>query len=144
MIATTMQEKLAETLKKAGYSLTVPRKALFSALQSGTPRTMRELTFDLASIMDRASIYRTIDLFEELGIVVRVQQGWKYKIELSDIFSPHHHHITCINCNKIVSFDEPEGFESMVNALATSNGFVPKSHNLEISGLCPACQATQR
>ena len=101
---------------------------------------MRELTLDLASVMDRASIYRTIDLFEQLGIVSRVQQGWKYKIELSDSFSPHHHHITCIKCSKIISFDEPDGINDMLDLIAKDNGFVQKRHSLEIEGICTDCR----
>lgn len=134
------QDKLSETLKQSGYSLTKPRQALFSALQAGKPRSMRELTLDLASVMDRASIYRTIDLFEQLGIVSRVQQGWKYKIELSDSFSPHHHHITCIKCSKIISFDEPDGINDMLDLIAKDNGFVQKRHSLEIEGICTDCR----
>ena len=134
-----MQEKLSETLKKHGYSLTKPRQALFSSLQSGTPRTMRELTLDLSSVMDRASIYRAVALFEELGIVVRVQQGWKYKIELSDIFSPHHHHITCIKCGKVISFDEPDGLHEILTQITTAAGYTNENHSLEISGTCSEC-----
>ncbi len=139
-----MQEKLAETLKEHGYSLTKPRQAVFGALQAGIPRSMRELTLDLASVIDRASIYRTVALFESLGIVVRVQQGWKYKIELSDIFSPHHHHITCVVCHKSVNFHESETFETLINTIATESGFVPRSHSLEIFGLCPECSQSTK
>jgi len=135
-----MNEKLASTLKSRGYSLTKPRQAFFSALQSGTPRTMHELSMDLSSVMDRASIYRTVELFEELGIVVRVQQGWKYRIELSDQFSPHHHHITCLNCGRVLSFDEPAGLDRLLNEIAIKCGFTNKYHSLEISGLCPECR----
>ncbi len=135
-----MGNKLEETLKKHGYSLTKPRQALFSALQSGKPRSMSELVMDLSSVMNRASIYRTVSLFEELGIVVRVQQGWKYKLELSDIFSPHHHHITCLNCGRIVSFNEPEGMDELLDQIAVGSGFTNKYHSLEISGICPLCR----
>lgn len=135
-----MQDTLTDVLKRNGYSLTKPRQALFSALQSGVPRTMRELTFDLESVMDRASIYRTVDLFESLGIVVRVQQGWKYKIELSDIFSPHHHHITCTVCSRVVSFDEPDGLDQILDQIAIGSGFTNDNHSLEISGVCAQCR----
>lgn len=135
-----MQDKLITTLKNNGYSLTKTRQALFSALLSGKPRTMRELTLDLASVMDRASIYRTVALFEELGIVVRVQQGWKYKVELSDKFSPHHHHLNCTQCGKILSFNEPAGFEKIINNLAEAHLFHLSGHTLELQGLCHNCQ----
>ena len=134
-----MNEQLASTLKQAGYSVTKPRQAVFSALQSGKPRGMRELTLDLSSVIDRASIYRTVELFEKLGVVVRVQSGWKYKIELSDAFLPHHHHLTCTGCGKIISFDEPNGLEDVLQTIALEHGFAAKDHSLEISGLCSDC-----
>lgn len=135
-----MQDELAKTLKAHGYSLTKPRQAVFSALQAGVPRSMRELILDLASVIDRASIYRTVSLFEELGIVVRVQQGWKYKIELSDKFSPHHHHLVCTVCGRVVSFTEPADFENTINEIAAKGGFTAQNHSLEISGICARCR----
>lgn len=135
-----MDAKLTETLKSAGHSLTKPRQAVFSALQAGKPRTMRELTLDLASVIDRASIYRTVDLFEKLGIVKRVQTGWKWRVELSDQFTPHHHHLTCNTCGSVVSFDEPPGFETLLNSIAAKHGFVADDHSLEINGVCSECR----
>lgn len=135
-----MHEKLAETLKNAGYSLTRPRRAVFVALQSGRPHTMRELADGLKNMVDRASVYRTVALFEQLGIVVRLQQGWKYKIELSDQFAPHHHHLTCLGCGRIISFDEPAGFDELMAALSLQHGFTPESHTLEINGYCQQCR----
>ncbi len=135
-----MLEQLQIELKNAGYSLTRPRLTVFSALQGTKPKTMHELIQSLDGVIDRASVYRTVGLYEELGIVNRIQHGWKYRVELSDAFTPHHHHLTCQNCQRVVSFDEPEGFERLVNAIASSNNFVPKTHNLEIYGLCPDCR----
>lgn len=136
-----MDENFIRTLKEAGFSVTKPREIVFSALRAGKPRSMRELTLDLSSVIDRASIYRTVDLFEKLGIVVRVTSGWKYKIELSDAFLPHHHHLTCTSCGRIVSFDEPVALDRLISTAAAEHGFVPKDHSLEITGLCPQCQA---
>lgn len=40
--------------------------------------------YDLAKgHLDRASLYRIITVFERIGIVRRINIGWKYKIELS-------------------------------------------------------------
>lgn len=135
-----MDEKFARALKASGYSITKPREIVFSALRAGKPRSMRELTLDLSSVIDRASIYRTVELFEKLGIVVRVQIGWKYKIELSDEFLPHHHHLTCVRCGRSVSFDEPRVLEELLAHITVQNGFTNENHSLEISGLCPECQ----
>lgn len=135
-----MIEELRAELKKSGYSLTKPRLTVFSDLQGTKPKTMRELVNSLEDVMDRASIYRTVALYEKLGIVNRIQHGWKYKIELSDAYTPHHHHLTCTGCQRVISFDEPEGFDGMASSITVSNGFIPSGHNLELYGLCPECQ----
>lgn len=135
-----MMDKLEEKLRKAGYSLTRPRLTVFGALQTPKPKTMRELVVSVSGVIDRASVYRTVALFEKLGIVSRIQHGWKYRFELSDTFTPHHHHLTCRNCRRVISFAEPEGFEAIIIQLATENNFTPEQHSLEISGLCAPCR----
>lgn len=135
-----MLDQLQKVLKEAGYSMTRPRLTVFSALQGKKPKTMRELVDSLQGVIDRASIYRTIALFEKLGIVNRIQHGWKYRLELADTFTPHHHHITCSRCQRIVSFHESHTFEALINTLAEDQGFIPRSHTLEIYGLCANCQ----
>ncbi|MFZ1323588.1 MAG: Fur family transcriptional regulator [Candidatus Saccharimonadales bacterium] len=139
-----MIDKLQTELKLAGYSLTRPRLTVFSALQGTKPRTMRELVDSLEGIIDRASVYRTVSLYEELGIVTRIQYGWKYRLELSDAFTPHHHHLTCQQCQRVISFDEPDGLDGMLAQIAAENKYIPLSHNLEIFGLCAHCQAARR
>jgi Fur family ferric uptake transcriptional regulator len=134
-----MIEQLKVQLRDAGYSLTKPRLTVFSALQGKKPKTMHELVASLDNVIDRASVYRTVTLFESLGIINRIQHGWKYRIELTDAYTPHHHHITCSVCNRMVSFHESEVFEELINAAALDQGFVPKSHSLEIVGLCQKC-----
>ena len=137
----TVKTTLALHLSDAGHSLTTPRRLVFDALEAHGPLTMNELTRRLSGQADRSSIYRTAALFEKLGIIQRVQQGWKYKLELTDTFLPHHHHLTCLNCNQIISFDEPEHLDELLLDIANRHGFLPKNHTLEIEGLCPACRA---
>jgi Fur family ferric uptake transcriptional regulator len=89
--------------------------------------------------IDRASVYRTVALFERLGILHRLQIGWKYKLELTDAFSHHHHHLTCIRCGRIISFDESDELKSELSRIAKSNNFEMQGHQLEIQGLCQEC-----
>src|SRR2546421_5552224 len=103
---------------------------------------MRELVAACNGQVDRASIYRTIALFERLGIVQRLQIGWKYKLELSDAFHHHHHHLTCSNCGKVIPFEEDTALEKRLHVLANSKNFTMQGHQLEIQGLCQNCAAT--
>lgn len=96
--------------------------------------------YDLAKgQLDRASLYRIITVFEELGIVQRINIGWKYKIELSDKFAEHHHHLTCLKCHKVIPINEHE-LESFISNLAGSHEFKPVEHQIELQGYCKDCQ----
>jgi len=137
----SIYETLYRTLKEHGYSLTKPRQAVFEALVDTEPQSMAEIIEATQGLLDRASVYRIIALFERLGIVNRIQMGWKYKLELSDSFSYHHHHATCLRCGRIVTLPENNDLEQKIQILALINGFIIKDHQLEIRGLCPKCQA---
>lgn len=100
---------------------------------------MRELTLACRGKLDRASLYRTIGLFEKLGVVQRIYIGWKYKVELSDIFTHHHHHISCTHCGRIVAITEEDDIEQLISNLAAKHGFTAQQHQLEIRGLCKTC-----
>lgn len=127
-------------MKNNGYSLTQARIHVFEALHDEEPLSMAELQLKLDQMIDRASLYRTIALFEKLGIVQRLQIGWKYKIELADDFNFHHHHITCKNCNMTLPVREDLTLEASIKSLAVEYGFTEITHQLEIHGLCPKCQ----
>ena len=128
----------ADLLKKHGCSLTSPRQSLFEVLQNHNACTIAELT-SLLKDYDRATVYRTVDLFERLGVINRLQLGWKYKLELSDVFHHHHHHLTCTNCGKVIILKEDKTIEERIKLLSSARDFKPMDHQLEIRGLCQAC-----
>lgn len=132
-------DSLRTTLKRHGQSLTAGRRAVFGVLQHAEPQTMHDIIAACAGKADRASVYRTISLFEQLGIVQRLQMGWKYRIELTDAFSHHHHHLTCTVCGTVTPLPEDDALESQLRRLADSNGFTAESHQLEIRGRCRSC-----
>lgn len=133
-------EQFKKTLKARGQSLTRTRLAVFTALQDKEPQTMREVVKACEGQVDRASVYRTISLFEGLGIVQRLQIGWKYKLELSDAFHHHHHHLTCLKCGRTIPLPEDRQLEARLHMLSRSQNFIMKGHQLEIQGLCADCR----
>lgn len=134
------EELFHKTLRNSRYSVTEARKLVFEALEHEEPLSMAELLIKIDGLVDRASLYRTIALFEKLGIVQRLQIGWKYKLELADDFSFHHHHITCRVCGLTLPVREDLTLEASIRNLAMEYGFTDSRHQLEIHGLCPRCQ----
>src|ERR1044071_1920166 len=102
-MSTLEPELLKGILAQHGYSTTKPRRAVFEALLAAhNPKTITQLVKELPDI-DKVSVYRTLDVFSKIGITHQVWNGFKSKVELSEAFSPHHHHFTCINCGKVIT-----------------------------------------
>lgn len=137
-------KSLSEKLHTAGYSITKARELVFVALEGQEPLSMAELVKRVDKNVDRASVYRTIKLFERLGIIQKLQIGWKYKLELSDEFHDHHHHIACIKCGSIVAVEENPQLEAAITILAKQSGFSVLTHQFELRGICKDCQQARK
>lgn len=129
-------------LQKNNSSITKARVNLFQLLLNSHPLSMSEIINQVKS-SDRASVYRNIDLFQKLGIINRVNIGWKYKLELSDKFVAHHHHLNCLSCNQSISINEHEPIEKLVQTITQKLKFTPQNHHFEIDGLCLDCTKKQ-
>jgi Fur family ferric uptake transcriptional regulator len=129
-------------LQENGYSVTQVRSLIFELLlRAHEPWPMHRLIEEVKGNADRVSVYRTVELFEKLAIAQRINVGWKYKIELSETFLDHHHHMTCLKCGRVVTVKDEPQFEVMIERLARTTGFTVTSHQLEMQGYCTSCQA---
>lgn len=86
-----------------------------------------------------ATVYRVINLFEEMGIVSAIAiQGIDSKVyELN--LKAHHDHLICIKCNTIIEFVDKE-IETLQEQVAKSRGFQLQSHNMMMYGICKECK----
>jgi Fur family ferric uptake transcriptional regulator len=131
---------LSDILKRNGRSTTKPRQLVFNLLEDQEPQSMHDIYVKAEGKIDRASLYRIIRIFEQTGIAQRVYIGWKYKIELTDIFSHHHHHISCLGCHKLIAIHEDEKIEKLIANIAKKHHVLATSHQLEVQGYCINCQ----
>jgi Fur family ferric uptake transcriptional regulator len=131
---------LHSVLQAHNKRVTSARISVYEALQGKEPLTMKELVALCEQRTDRASVYRTVELFEELAVVQRLQIGWKYKLELGHNFSYHHHHCTCQQCGRIIPLSENEQLELGLQQLADELHFKMLDHQVEIRGACADCQ----
>jgi Fur family ferric uptake transcriptional regulator len=137
----TAAQQFMSMLKTSGQSVTKSRVAIFEALLGQEPMSMHDLVGKVSGV-DRASVYRAVELFEHLGIIQRLHTGWKYKLELSDKFNDHHHHLTCTQCGKTTAMNEGE-LEMIIRKIAAHHAFQPLSHQIEVQGLCAECRAAR-
>ncbi len=138
-----MEKQFVDLLAKNMYRITMPRRQVFDVLKkSSRPLSIVELTTELSTIVDAASVYRTIDLFTKLGITTVVTHGWKQRYELAAPFRPHHHHLVCSSCGKATEIHSKK-IESLIATISVEEGFMPLNHMFEITGLCRQCKAKQ-
>jgi Fe2+ or Zn2+ uptake regulation protein len=127
-------ENLVNVLRESGAKLTFPRKLIIENLQSESkPLTLKEI-HNLCNKIDFASVYRSIKLFEELGIVEEIVFADK-KIRYKIVSSIHQHHIICSECGEIKELPI-----CLLSEIKKLTNYKITKHTLEFLGLCPACQ----
>lgn len=131
---------LRKILDEHHFKLTKPRLIVFRQLLHKEPLTITQIIDQTSHLINRVSVYRVVELYEALNIVRRVNIGWRYKVELSEIFSGHHHHITCISCGNVIAIEENKTLERIIQELGSKHGFRIQSHQIELMGYCPECK----
>ena len=133
-------DKFHKYLADRGHKLTTARQEVFSVLQSTeAPLTNAEIIQQLNGVVDKTSVYRVLELYEAIGVTHRLWNGFKSKSELTDTFSPHHHHFTCQRCGQVTSFKD-EAIEAALKRIEQSRGIDIISHLIELNGYCELCR----
>ena len=100
---------IKERLKEEGYKLTTQRRAILDAIieNSGSHLSPEEI-YEVVKLkypeIGLATVYRTLQLFEQLDIVCKLNfdDGCnRYELN-SDSNDHHHHHLICLNCGKVI------------------------------------------
>lgn len=131
---------LKNILKEAKFSLTEPRLEVFMILLNAKKPLRAAEISKRRKKANRASIYRTLNLFNELHITNIILRGWTPLVELSDKFQPHHHHITCMVCKKSELINSHK-IEESLQEISNQKGYILKQHTVELYGICAKCQA---
>lgn len=126
-------------LREKHVRITEPRREVFSILnQKDRPLTISEL-LKLSVMSERTSVYRTLELFENLGVVQVIQLKGKQRYELVEPFKAHHHHLVCIQCGELTLIDTPK-LEKIIQHIASSYKYEMAAHHVELQGICRSCR----
>lgn len=137
-------DELSDLLRPSGHRVTTPRRAVWEALAPGaghlTVDDLADRVTALGHDVDLASVYRTLALFEELGIarVSRLGRGEASRWERSH--PDEHFHLVCTGCGA-VDHHVGELVERVRDHLADGHGFVADTVELVVTGRCGACLA---
>lgn len=86
-----------------------------------------------------ATIYRTLDLLVQSGLVRDHDFGQGYRRFEPMPAQTHHDHLICVRCGRVAEFAH-ERLERMLPIIADEYGFQPERHRVEIYGVCRDCQ----
>ncbi len=90
------------------------------------------------STISRATIYRTLDLLVKSSLVLKTQLKNGAYIYEHSADAPHHDHLICNMCGKIIEFHSHQ-IELLQNQIAKENEFKITGHSLRIYGICKEC-----
>jgi Fur family ferric uptake transcriptional regulator len=129
-------------LRSRGYRLTPQRGLVLQAvadLGHATPEAIAENVRDVATGLSLSTVYRTLDLLEELGLVTHAHLGHRaptYHVATD----ADHLHLVCRGCDAVTEV-APEVMAGVVERLASDQGFTVDVSHFAIFGQCAACAA---
>ncbi len=124
--------------------MTSQRKMVLQCLLNGKHHLREEEIFQQARRyargLGRTTVFRTLKLLEQCGLADRVEAAdGTPRFELKHD-RPHHDHMVCVMCGRIIEFQSPQ-MELHQNQAIKDHGFEALWHRHEIFGYCRGCVA---
>jgi len=136
-------ESFRDFLKAKGHRVTRERVTIAEAVLLDRGHfDVDELYLDLKtrSGISKASIYRTIPLLIESGLLAAVYLENGHMHYERAYGREHHSHLRCTACGRIFEFSAPE-LPALEKTIAEQKKFKSQGHKFEIWGLCSNCRA---
>jgi Fe2+ or Zn2+ uptake regulation protein len=129
-----------------GHPLTNQRRLLLELLRDAEEHIDAKALYRRASAKDesisQATVYRTLNLFKELGLVDEMRLG-KVRCYYEIKQSQGHQHLVCQGCGKIIEFQSPH-FQKLIEAVRREHGFKVTKAELYLEGYCPGCEEKEK
>jgi Fe2+ or Zn2+ uptake regulation protein len=136
------QSRRAQALRQAGYRLTQPRLAILQVLERNdaglSPDEIHQQGQGICASLGLVTVYRTLELLTELGVARRVHS--EQRCHGYALAGARRHYLICEKCHRVVEFP-CAGLDDLIESVRQQTGYIITEHLLELSGLCPACQA---
>ncbi len=138
-------EILKEKLKEKGCKLTPQRRSILDIIVENEGKHLStEEIYDLVKRkcpeIGLATVYRTMQMFDEVGIVYKHNfDDGRSRYELNHNEDHQHHHLICVNCNKVIEVEE-DLLEQLENEVEKKYDFLITNHNVKFFGYCNKCR----
>ncbi len=132
-----MSDTIISRCEAKGLRMTGQRRTIAQVLQQSEDHPDVEELYTRASQVDSgisiATVYRTVKLFEEAGILERLEFG-DGRARYEDAERDHHDHLIDMQSGKVIEFVDPE-IEALQEKIAAKLGYKLKGHRLELYGV---------
>ncbi|MEO9824924.1 MAG: Fur family transcriptional regulator [Paracoccaceae bacterium] len=132
-----MNETIIERCEARGLRMTDQRRTIASVLEDAEDHPDVEELYARASALDAgislATVYRTVKLFEEAGILEKLEFG-DGRARYEDATREHHDHLIDMNSGEVIEFISAE-IEALQDKIAREYGYELKGHRLELYGV---------
>ncbi|SDC20123.1 Fur family transcriptional regulator [Ruegeria marina] len=132
-----MSKPIIARCEAKGLRMTGQRRIIAQVLEESDDHPDVEELYARASKMDAgisiATVYRTVKLFEEAGILDRLEFG-DGRARYEDAERDHHDHLIDLNTGEVIEFVDPE-IEALQERIAAKLGYRLKGHKLELYGV---------
>ncbi|MFC6686906.1 Fur family transcriptional regulator [Jhaorihella thermophila] len=132
-----MSKTIIARCEARGLRMTGQRRTIATVLEQSDDHPDVEELHARASRVDPgisiATVYRTVKLFEEAGILERLEFG-DGRARYEDADRDHHDHLIDLVTGEVIEFVDPE-IEALQERIAAKLGYELRGHRLELYGI---------
>ena len=132
-----MTRNIIQRCSKSGLRMTEQRRIVAQVLETSHDHPDVEELYARALKLDPrisiATVYRTVKLFEEAGILEKLEFG-DGRARYEDAERDHHDHLIDMQTGQVIEFVDPE-IELLQEKIAQRLGYNLKDHRLELYGV---------
>ena len=136
MATNTMLSRLENLCIKRGMKMTGQRRVIARVLSDADDHPDVEELYKRSSQVDNnisiATVYRTVRLFEEAGLLDRHDFG-DGRARYEEASSEHHDHLIDVKSGKVIEFHDEE-IENLQHKIASKLGYKLVGHRMELYG----------
>ncbi|MBP2073083.1 MULTISPECIES: Fur family transcriptional regulator [Thermoanaerobacterium] len=138
-------DDIKENLKQKGFKLTTQRRAILDVIIENREKHLSsEEIYDLVKEkypeIGLATVYRTLQLFDELGVIYKLNfDDGRSRYELYHNEDHQHHHLICLKCGSVIEMEE-DLLENLEDAIENTKNFQIVDHNVKFFGYCSKCK----
>ena len=136
-----MEKNITELLRSNNFKVTPQRLAVYEVLANTKEHPNAEMIFNSLQetypTMSLATVYKTIDILHELGLVQILNAGedsFRYDADVSD-----HAHLRCIECGRVEDVFDLDTTR-FTGEIQESTNYRLVGQQFYFYGVCPACQ----